>query len=1700
MSWEEPPPDPMPPAPAPRPLAAATVSPESPWLGLSSFSEETRAYFFGRGAEVQDLHERIVHKPLTVLFGQSGLGKTSLLQAALVPLLRGQGYLPVVLRLEHTPAAPPLERQVISALYAAMGPGPGIVPDGMPDDGVRLWLLFHDPEFGFVGDAAPRYRPVFIFDQFEEIFTLGERPERREDSLRFRDALACLIENRAPESVRQRVETDDALADRLIYEARPAKVLLTLRDDFLHVLERWRRQMPSLMDNRLELRLLNGNQALQAVVAPGNLRGPGHPPIVSPETGAAIVRFVAGTGDEVPLAGINAVPPLLSLICSELNARRFGSDGVPREETIQPDQLRGRSEDILYDFYRNSFQDVPAAVRNLVEDRLLSADGFRESLSLDSAHRLLENEGMDAAGARRALGWLVDRRLLVVEERGGVRRIELTHDVLTAVARQSRDARAALQAAARAEQERAAAARVAEQRRLIRRTRTVGAGFALLAFLSLGALSWALVQREAARREGSRAEAAGEKTSAMLVVSLRQVHQACLADLGAAKSALGRGSWSDAVTYLRRAQTYHDPDSRLATSRLWHEIVYGGGDRDCLPQFYLPQPDEVELEYSPDGKSFFTIPKAGAPGAAGCLWDTATGRPLGDPVPGACHAVYGPDGARVFLYIYLPDEKRGWVQSMETTTGKLAKALPLQCPGPGRLVCSLDGLHLLAQTYGDVEKNQPDRVQLCGTDPERPETRMICANRFVKEFLFDPDGKRVLVAYGDTALAGSAQQWDVATGQPVGRVMRHDQLISSAFYSPDGKRILTASHDRTARQWDAATGAPFGEIMRHEDPLNKAVYDFTGARIMAVSNRKVSQWDTASGKPAGEIFLDVNTGGDARYSPDGTRILVNFGDRVQEWDAITRESRSAVRCDSTVYRALYSPDGTRVLTLGTRGMRQWEADTGRPIGELMGRDFELARAIYSFDGAHVLALAAAGGVYQWETIPRAAVGEPVFFNGFTGDQVAYNPHDDHLLAVSLDEKHDRYRIDQFDTSINSAAGRPIGELMHTGKGEEVGGVAYDPKGAHILVVTNTGDEKSQGTVRQWHASSGQPGGEAMLHGDAIASAVYRPDGTRILTASADHTARQWDAATGKPIGEALRHDGAVVAAVYSPDGTRILTASADRTARQWDAATGKPLGATMRQDDPFTSASYNRDGTRILTVCAGQDGPDPSNVNGTIRQWDAATGKPLGEPIRQAGRIVGAAYGPDGASILACCGDISQKKSVHALRVWEAATGRLLTETDYPQGTPHLVYSPDAKRLLVFAPQDERKGEPAQEWDAGSLASLGRIEREDQPVNHAFYSHDGARFFTVSGNLGQQWLTTPPSFPTVPEWFDDFVQAVSGRSLNAGGEIEILPMPERMVRRDRVLAAVTRAGVNGTSWDGLARWALMLSSKRSIHPGSALTIEGFVNRVRSDNHEEANRQALLYAPGSRLVWLEKTRFETNPAAAAFLRKYALDHLPDDAVTGVSAAQILRGQDQPDLALALARRVAADHPEDPAALRQVAECLAMDLDRPAEALPVYERLTEPPGAANAEDLARMGGLCIDLGQVDRGRELLRQALLKSPHDPEVCCIEGWALLTQNLPGDARAAFQRGESLSSPPGLPPPDVFCGEAAACWIMGDKTGATQACKFLIANAGDYAAAKRIADHVHRPDAQKNALLASLAEMLRVDPAVAGEEAAGFK
>src|SRR6266498_1704249 len=101
-------------APPSHPFPVADL--EHPWLGLESFREETRAYFFGRDAEIAELHLRLRSHPLLVLYSRSGLGKTSILSAGLMPRLRKVGLRPTLERLHYTEKPGDICCQLFAAL------------------------------------------------------------------------------------------------------------------------------------------------------------------------------------------------------------------------------------------------------------------------------------------------------------------------------------------------------------------------------------------------------------------------------------------------------------------------------------------------------------------------------------------------------------------------------------------------------------------------------------------------------------------------------------------------------------------------------------------------------------------------------------------------------------------------------------------------------------------------------------------------------------------------------------------------------------------------------------------------------------------------------------------------------------------------------------------------------------------------------------------------------------------------------------------------------------------------------------------------------------------------------------------------------------------------------------------------------------------------------------------------------------------------------------------------------------------------------------------------------------------------------------------------------------------------------------------------------------------------------------------------
>lgn len=419
---------------------ASRLEPHDPWPGLESFHEGDEAVFRGREGARNELFRLVLRERLTVLYGVSGLGKSSLLQAGLFRRLREDRMLPVYLPLVHDPAAPPLREQVLAAVTAAADAAEWEAPSF--DPGRTLWENFHRAGARlWTADSRP-VTPVLVLDQFEEAFTAGRAtPELARATAAFLEELADLVEGRVPAAVRARLDAEPSKAAEFAFAKHPYRVLIALREDFLADLEALRPRMPSLLGNRMRLTRLSGTAALQVTAAGGE-------DLVPPEVGKKIVRLVAGKRQEgLPFDQMEVEPSLLSLFLRKLNELRK-AEGLA---SITPELVTRDRGSILTRFYEESLEGLGAGVETLVEG-LATVAGLRSTKAVADA---LAMEGVTP----EALNTLVERRLIRREERAGQTWIELTHDVLAPVVKKSREQREArakeeaIRAAAQAERE-----------------------------------------------------------------------------------------------------------------------------------------------------------------------------------------------------------------------------------------------------------------------------------------------------------------------------------------------------------------------------------------------------------------------------------------------------------------------------------------------------------------------------------------------------------------------------------------------------------------------------------------------------------------------------------------------------------------------------------------------------------------------------------------------------------------------------------------------------------------------------------------------------------------------------------------------------------------------------------------------------------------------------------------------------------------------------------------------------------------------------------------------------------------------------------------------------------------------------------------------------------------------------------------------
>jgi WD40 repeat protein len=1068
------------------------AAPGSPYKGLAVFedSDLDALLFFGRGRETEVIAANLQAARLTVLYGPSGVGKSSILRAG------------VARRLRQEPEA------AVKLVDTWTGDAVAAVRDAV--------------------DATPEGADVhLILDQFEEYFVYHG------DDLALPRLLAELVADR-----RLRVN-----------------ILIGIREDALAQLDAFRRPLPTLLANRLQLHRLDRSAARDAILKPIERYNELTGKAVEIEPGLVedILDQVAAGRVDLGRAGRAAddgeqpdriEAPYLQLVLQTIwETERASGSNILRADTLR--QLGGAAR-IVHEHLEHAMAEFTSDEKQAAAEmynHLVTPSGTKIALGIGDLAGYAE---LSESQAAEVLEKLARERIVRASSENGPAsaRYEIFHDVL---------AEAVL--AWRARHEEQQALKTSEQRR--RRAFSVAIA-ALVGLLVVGAIAvFALIERGNSRSQARRAHAEELAANALTQMgvdpssSLRLAEEAARLRPGVREQdVLRRALVADRLRGILRAGGPIAIAAYDASGR--HELVAATDGKARLYERQSLRPVHV-LDHgasitagalSPNGAFTAT---GGADGGVR-LWDNASGaRIQAVSLRGAVHSVeFDASGHRLMA------AAGNAIAVWRTRNAKRLAFVPLP-RGKSVLdvVMSPSGRRAVAVLR--------DKTTLLYSLPDGRLVGRLTHDGFVEDAAFSPDGELVATA-GYAGDVGGVHLWSARSGRPVRDLVGALRHVRGVAFSDDGKLVAAASADGTARVWETATGTQTAIMIGHTNEVTSVDFNPAGTALVSASPDGTARVWGASGGAAGRL------------------LAVLAGHR------------------GPVLGAAFSPDGRSVLTAGQDGTaRIWDPGSEPELALLARGPAPLTGLGVTTDGRTILVGREDGG-YEERALDgrlerRLFADGPV--NGFTdairgpgggGVEFVIPPQRAVLYAPKA-----RLRAFATDTSVrveDMSTGRS--QMLHP-QGGPVEDADLDSNGRVLAIGMH------DGTVQLWNPRSGRLVRTLPGHHDSVNSVEFSPNGNLLVSASRDRDARIWDPGTGRLVQLLHGHFGPVLDARFSPDGRWVVTAG-PITAGLWlVGSTEGPIFLDAPVTRPLSGAAFAGKSGRLVVA---------TSLDGTLRAYN----------------------------------------------------------------------------------------------------------------------------------------------------------------------------------------------------------------------------------------------------------------------------------------------------------------------------------------------------------------------------------------------------------------------------------------------------------------------------------------------------------------
>jgi len=1253
---------------------AGVAAPISPYKGLMPYTEQDAAFFFGRDAEREVIIANLRAARLTLLYGESGVGKSSVLGAGVEHQLQRLAaenikdsgtpeFVVVLFRTWRDDPVATLAESVRRAVTNAVG---GLEHEPPPPDHSLTQTLLNWTKLD-TWAGKPGIELLIILDQFDEYFLYHEQ-----------EVGPGTFAAEFPQAVNH-------------LQLR-ANFLVSIREDALAKLDVFKGPIPNLFGNYLRIEHLDSKAAEDAIRKPldvYNSLSAGQPPMtVDDGLVRALIRQVGkgklriSDGGEGQIekdthdgdGGARIETPFLQMALIRL----WDEEVHAGSSRLRLDTLKrlGGAEEIVRTHLDTVMATFDEDQRNVAADLfryLVTPSGTKIALTLDD---LAGYSNLPPDQVRPVLIQLGSQQVRILREVSGSlddpkkSRYEIFHDVLAAAivdwrrryvtqqAKRDEDRKAEAQ---RREEEQKAAAKRREQEEKATAKRNkyllFAASFVVLLTTTLSAV--ALNQSRQAEKRGAEARKQAKIASTQTEIAIEKERLAEdrreLAEKQKKRADReARISRSSVLAAQAALVPDDDPDLRIALAVAAVKKERTAAAERALRQsmaashvravFGDHRSRMVSVAYSPDGRQVAT---AGADGAAE-VWDIASG------------------------------ERQD--RFSVATAGRGLAALAFGDEGRYLITVDIGGVVVVHDLGPDAKTKKlgPRKASEREPGPPEPKTQKLGPHD-VKLWAasFTRDGSRVAVAIDDKVI----RVWKLPSGQPLPERAVEDVVVTRLAFSSDGNTLAAvegpeektaatappagvgvsakgsaASDKWTVQLWETATGNLLSSAVEEHTAITAMAFSSDGRRLATgIRTGPVKMWDLANGKlgtpriiPFYGELLDV------AFNADGTLLATaSKNGSAQLWDPSNGQGRGYINCQSPVSQVAFSPDGERLLLRPEdKTTRIWQFSANESV-VLRGHTGAVLDAAFSPDGLTVATVSADGTARVWD----ASTGpQPIVLSG--------------PLAPWSD-------------------------------------AVFSPDGRRVVTAC------ADNVVRVWDVANGQPVLEIRGHNGPVVSTAINSDGGRLATAGADRIARVWDASSGTLLGEFRGHTAPLTSVAFSPDDRQLATSSHDGTARLWDLASGEPRAVLTGHHAPVTDLAYRRDGARLATA----------GLDNTIRVWDTATGKEVSNRPGYSSRISGAVFSPDGRLITASMGvgESSPRDKSGAARIIDVATGRVVGLDGHRGTVADAVFSPDGKTVATSG-----YDRTVRLWDAATGRAGAILYGHGSRVSKVVFSPNGS--------------------------------------------------------------------------------------------------------------------------------------------------------------------------------------------------------------------------------------------------------------------------------------------------------------------------------------------------------------------------------------